>query len=86
MAAVESVDADGIPVSWYCSSCSAELGADDEAPRGELGQPAERCPHCGSAELAWEPWVGEIADGVYYPHDENGQRTISRPGDAEAWG
>ncbi|MBN9214759.1 MAG: hypothetical protein J0J04_08085 [Microbacterium sp.] len=86
MVGVESVDVGGVPVSWYCASCSSELGADDAAPDGFMGQPAARCPHCGAEDLAWEPWAGEIADGVYYPHDENGLRTISTPRDGEPWG
>lgn len=74
MGTVESVDADGVPVSWYCTCCLAELGADDAAPAGDLGQPALVCPRCGSDALSWEPWAGEVKDGRYFPHDRFGNR------------
>lgn len=86
MAAVEYVEVDGIAVSWYCSDCLAELGADDTVdPSTLLGQPGETCSSCGSEAIAWEPWSGEIADGRWFPHDADGHRAVEYR-DAVPWG
>lgn len=87
MAHVESIPTEGDEnrVSWYCTYCLVELGADDAVDRSLLGQPCDRCPKCGSNAISWEPWGGEIADGMYFPHDENGHRTVDYR-DALPWG
>lgn len=86
MSAAEYVDVDGIAVSWYCTSCSRELGADDaDRSHNALGQPCEACPRCGSDAIAWEPWSGQIKDGRYLPDGADGTPAIGWR-DAEPWG
>lgn len=86
MATAEYVSVDGIPVSWYCTSCLRELGADDSRrAHNVLGQPCEACPHCGSDAISWEPWSGQIKDGRWLPDEPDGTPAIAWNA-AEAWG
>ncbi|AUG29458.1 MULTISPECIES: hypothetical protein [Microbacterium] len=86
MAAVEHITIDGIAVSWYCTSCLRELGAEDATGVDDpLGQPCDACPHCGSDAIAWEPWSGQVKDGRYLPDGSDGLPAVEWR-NAEPWG
>lgn len=52
----------GAVVSWYCTICLRELGADLSVVDGETP-----CPEHGSDGIAWETWNMETSPT--YPHE-----------------
>ncbi|WP_159600049.1 hypothetical protein [Agromyces humi] len=55
-------EADGTIISWYCTDCSEELGADPTRPQGE----PSNCSSCGGRDLAWE--TRNVETDPSYPH------------------
>lgn len=78
------VGPDQDPLSWYCTACSREHGAQAGRSDEWMGEPTWACP-CGAEDaMAWEPWNGQIIDGILVLDSETYDDALRRQSEQDA--